>query len=96
MQDYICNNCKTHVDNPHRENASSEKYGIDEVLSCPYCGSDSLTEAVKCRECDDYMAITETDRYHYFNFSNSYGEWYYGVICNNCLAQRLEEVLNGG
>lgn len=78
---------------PKKYGYTHEKYGSEEIISCPRCDSENVHEAVCCKECDKWIAGCDEEKYHYFDFEDSYGYQYLGYICNDCLGQRLEEIL---
>ena len=57
---YICKSCGEHFDDPDVKKeytgVSSEGYHeYFEVGHCPYCGSDDIEEAEKCRICGEWF-----------------------------------------
>ena len=94
---YICEICKEVFDEPEISGFCDERLGYEIQYFCPVCHSASVSEAVQCKSCEEYFPDDEEkDKYHVFDFTNSYNEHLEGVICNDCLSQLIEEVLSNG
>lgn len=54
-----CNNCNYISEEPNKiEENMGECFGfpcVEQLAICPHCGSEDITEAIKCKICEEYV-----------------------------------------
>ena len=90
---YICTYCESTFEEPIRKGCCTERLGIEVDEYCPCCGSNAVEEAIICEACEN--GFTE-EQVKYINVTNKYSENIQGYICEDCLYQALEEIMQRG
>jgi hypothetical protein len=87
---YICDICGNTFEKPDKQGGFSDRHGLEEEYYCPCCGSNAVEEAVTCEACEN--VFTE-DQVKFINVTNKYSENIQGYICEDCLYQAIEEIM---
>lgn len=88
---WLCEKCR-HLGRPKFKNLDI-RYGSEMLPLCEECGSSEITPAVICLRCEKPIKEFQDDRYTELNFGTKDGTHYECNICNECLAEVLEEYL---